>query len=235
MATSLTDQCLIAERLACLRGGRLVFVDLDLTLDAGAALRLTGANGAGKSSLLRLLAGLLDPFDGRIGWRAPAGTVTSIRDLGGDHVAATGYLAFADGVKPTLSVRQDLAFWAAAGGLPRSARGPAVAAALDRLDLGALADLPGRFLSSGQRRRLALARLLLRPKALWLLDEPSVGLDRAAIGLLEAMIADHRAAGGRVVVATHQPIDLPGASDLDLTPYAVPIDAADPSGLEAAV
>lgn len=227
MPMPLADRTLVAERLACLRGGRLVFTDLSFALPAGGALLLTGPNGAGKSSLLRLAAGLLSPFDGWIGWRAADGTGVSLTDAGGEHRGATAYIGFADAVKPTLTVSEDLHFWASVDGVPRPKRADRVADALRRLDIAMLGDMPGRFLSSGQRRRLSLARLLLQPKALWLLDEPSVGLDRSAIGLLESLIADHRAAGGRVLVATHQPIDLPDATALDLGPFAVPIEEAE--------
>ena len=193
--------------LACLRGERLVFRKLALTLASGEALRLTGPNGSGKSSLLRLLAGLARPAAGAILWRD-----TSIADDLDAHRARLLFLGHQEAVKPWLSVAENLAFWAALHGAPPER----VAPALDRLALGAQRDLPARFLSQGQRRRLALARFAAIPARLWLLDEPTVGLDEASVGAVETLIAEHCAAGGLTVVSTHLALRLPGASALEL-------------------
>jgi len=205
--------------LACLRGARLVFEDLSFALEPGGALTLTGPNGAGKSSLLRLMAGLIPPFAGALAWD---GTAVS-KDPDG-HRARVAYAGHADAVKPVLSALDNLAFWAALAD-PREARARA-ALALETVGLAGLADMPGRYLSAGQKRRLALARLLAAPAPVWLLDEPSVGLDTDGRARLEAMIARHRDGGGRVALATHAPIALPGADVLDLADYAVPPGAA---------
>lgn len=184
--------------LQCRRGGRDVFVGLDFTLPAGGALLLTGANGSGKSSLLRLMAGLLRPASGALLWdgRPVAAEAEA-------HAARLHYLGHLDAVKPVLTVAENLTFWAALRG-----GASAVDAALDAFGLTALAAVPGRLLSAGQRRRVALARLLAAPAELWLLDEPSVGLDQASVGRLAAAITAHRAQGGRVVVATHTALEL---------------------------
>lgn len=197
------------ENLACLRGDRLVFAGLGFALDPGDALLLAGPNGSGKSSLLRLMAGLLPAFDGAI--RLNGAVVTRepehLRD-------AISYLGHADAVKPALSVQENLAFWAAL-----SARPGAVDQALQAVDLADIANRPGRFLSSGQRRRLALARLLAAPAPIWLADEPTVGLDRDSVTRFEAMLAAHRDAGGLVVLSSHLPITLPGAQTLNLRDF----------------
>lgn len=195
-----------ARDVACRRGGRIVFEGLDLALAPGEALLLRGPNGSGKSSLLRLLAGLLRPLAGTIRWAGRA-----IADDPPAHRARLHYVAHADGLKAALTVRENLDFAAAlAGGSPRPA------AALEGFDLAALADLPARFLSSGQRRRLALARLLATARPLWLLDEPGVGLDRQSRDRLEGAIARHRGAGGVCVVASHGDVALPDPLVLDL-------------------
>ncbi len=192
--------------LTCVRGDRLVFEGLDFAVDDGAVLFLTGPNGSGKTSLLRLMAGLQ---------RAAAGTLTwNGEPIGGDpdaHRARLRFLAHADAVKPALTVADDLAFWAGWHGM----RDPDAAyRGARRFGLDALWDTPCRFLSAGQRRRLALARLLGAPAALWLLDEPSVGLDRTSIAALEGAIADHCGDGGAAVIATHQDIAAPRSSTL---------------------
>lgn len=194
------------RNLDCRRGGRDVFAGLGFSLDAGGALLLTGQNGSGKSSLLRLMAGLLRPAGGDILWGGqPIGEEPE------DHVRRLHYLGHLDAVKPVLSVRENLRFWA---DLRQGER--RIEAALEHFALSDLAALPGRLLSAGQRRRLALSRLLASPADLWLLDEPSVGLDHASVGKLAAAIADHRKAGGRVVVATHTALDLADAVPLSL-------------------
>ncbi|MGG5808807.1 heme ABC exporter ATP-binding protein CcmA [Falsiroseomonas sp. CW058] len=193
-----------AQDLACWRGERPVFAGLSFTLPPGGALLLTGANGAGKSTLLRLLAGLLPAAEGRLLWRG--------EDVAADrvaHAARLRYLSHQDALKPSLSVAENLRFYARLWG-------GEVAPALDALGLGALSDLPGRVLSSGQKRRLALARLALAPAALWLLDEPTVGLDAASVARLGALLAEHRARGGAVIAATHLPLPLPDAGGLRL-------------------
>ncbi|WP_240932939.1 heme ABC exporter ATP-binding protein CcmA [Pelagibius litoralis] len=201
-----------ARNLDCRRGGRDVFAGLSFSLPAGGALLLTGANGTGKSSLLRLLAGLLRPVGGAILWDGQP-----IDAEPGDHAARLHYLGHLDAVKPVLSAKENLRFWAALRG-----RAASIEPALDHFALSALADIPGRLLSAGQHRRLALARLLASPAELWLLDEPSVGLDHASVGKLAEAIAKHRAGGGRVVVATHMALDMPGAEPLSLDALAPP-------------
>lgn len=211
--------------LASLRGGRLVFAGLDFAVPAGGALRLVGPNGAGKSTLLRLMAGLLRPFAGGLYWHG-----RPVAEAPDDHRLAAAYQGHADTVKPALTMLEALSFWAGlapdAEGGGRQARERARAAlAADGLE--GLAHVPGRYLSSGQRRRLALARLAVDPRPLWLLDEPTVGLDVAAVARLEERLAAHRAGGGLVVLATHTPIALPGADTLDLAEFVVPPDRAD--------
>jgi heme exporter protein A len=212
--------------LTCLRGERLVFAGLAFGLAAGEALVLTGPNGSGKSSLLRLMATLLRPWSGEMTWDG-----VPVREAADDHRARLRYAGHQDGIKPVLSALENLAFWA---GLDRRPDPFARArAALERLGLSRQAGTPGRYLSAGQKRRLNLARLLLGPAPLWLLDEPANGLDRASLTLLEAEIARHRAGGGMVVLATHTDLDLPGARTLRLdafTPQAA--DEDDGSGDE---
>lgn len=191
-----------AEDLACWRAERLVFSGLSFTLAPGEALLLTGSNGAGKSSLLRLLAGLLPPADGKLLWHGQ----DALLDLPA-HARRLRYLGHQDALKPALSARANLALFARLhGGDPE--------AALAALGLSALAELPARVLSSGQKRRLALARLALAPAALWLLDEPTVGLDAASVERLGPLLAAHRLRGGMVAAATHLPLPLPDAREL---------------------
>ena len=186
--------------LACLRAEKLVFAGLDLAFGNGAAVVLEGANGSGKSSLLRLLAGLLAPCDGDATWRG---------------APARRYIGHGDAVNPALSGREALDFWRRLWDAEPAAVGPA----LDAFDLMPVADLPARMMSAGQRRRLALARLLLAPAPVWLLDEPTVGLDAGARAALERALAAHLAAGGAAVLATHVPVALPAATHLSLDAF----------------
>ena len=176
-----------------MRGGRTLFGPLDLALPPGGALLVAGPNGAGKSTLLRILAGLLAPAAGRV-----------------EAHAALRYLGHHDAVKPALSVIENLRFW------QRFHGGGAGDAALATVSLAPLADMPARYLSAGQRRRLALARALDPAAALWLLDEPGNGLDAASVAALEASLAGHRAQVGAVVVVSHAEIALPRAARLEL-------------------
>ena len=195
---------LTAAGLAAFRGERLVFRDLDFAIAAGGALTLTGANGAGKSTLLRLLAGLLRPAAGTLRWND--------QDALADpplHARRVAYVGHLDAVKPALTAAENLRFAARLAGGDSSA-------ALAALGLGELADLPARMLSAGQRRRLALARLALSRAPIWLLDEPTIGLDSASVDRLASLTATHRAAGGLIVAATHLALPLPNAAELRL-------------------
>jgi len=203
--------CLTGQDLSCIRGERLVFAGLSFRLEAGGALVLRGPNGSGKSSLLRLVAGLARPAAGTVAWNG--------QDVAGDraaHCARLAYVGHADAVKPALTVAENLAFWVGlrgGGGDPHGA--------LAQLGLDRQAQVAGRFLSSGERRRLALAHLAACRARLWLLDEPAVGLDRTAQATLEEMIAAHRHGGGMVALSTHTEIALSAADSLDLAAFAV--------------
>ena len=202
----------VGRDLACIRGERVVFEGLGFTLGAGEALVIRGPNGTGKSSLLRLAAGLLRPAAGTLSWDGI--------DIAGDpeaHAARLWYLGHLDAVKPALTVATNLSFWAGLRG-PRDSR--PIAGALERFDLAHVGEAPARLLSAGQRRRLALARLAAAPAQLWCLDEPTVTLDETAVRSLIALIAKHRAEGGRVLIATHHDLDLEGADELRLGPGA---------------
>jgi heme exporter protein A len=179
--------------VACIRGGRLLFEGLDLELAAGEAALVTGPNGAGKSSLLRLAAGLL---------RAAAGEV----------VRAPGAVALADeglALDPRASLSAALQFWARIDGVP-------AAPALEAMGLAHLAAVPVRMLSTGQRKRATLARVVASGARLWLLDEPANGLDADGLERLAAAMAAHRAAGGAILAASHQPIGLEQAKAVAL-------------------
>jgi heme exporter protein A len=195
---------LTAEDVAVFRGERLVFRDLSMTVSTGGALVLAGPNGSGKSTLLRLLAGLVRPAAGRLLWDG----ADALSDLAA-HGRRVAYLGHQDAVKPGLSVTENLRFAAAVSG-------HSIPVALEAVGLQALADLPARMLSAGQKRRLALSRLVLSRASLWLLDEPTLGLDTASIDRFGGLLARHRDAGGMVVAATHLPLPLPGAVGLRL-------------------
>jgi heme exporter protein A len=195
------------QNLSCARGGIAVLSGVTFALSPGQALLLRGPNGVGKTTLLRCIAGLQPPTGGRI-VLPEAGVV---------------YAAHADGVKAMLTVAENLRFWAAVQG---AAGG--VEAAMRAMDLLGLADRPAQNLSAGQRRRLGLARLLLGGRgALWLMDEPTVSLDSASVGLVERAVAAHLAGGGMALIATHQEMQVPGAGVLDLTAFPPPARAAD--------
>jgi heme exporter protein A len=195
--------------LACWRGERLVFRGLSFALGPGGALLLGGPNGSGKSSLLRMMAGLLPPLTGTLLWDG-----VPVAEDRTAHNARLHFIGHQDAVKPVLTTRETIDFW---GGLHGGNTGMH---ALERFGLAALADTPCRYLSAGQKKRLSLARLLASPAPLWLLDEPTTGLDAASVEALEAAMREHRAAGGIVVAATHIALDLAGAASLSLADYA---------------
>lgn len=208
-----------AEGLACLRGGRPVFADLSFELPPGEILLLVGPNGSGKSSLLRVLAGLLRPALGQLTWDGEPVQ----RDLVA-HFERLHYVGHQTSLKPRLTVRENLAFW---GELRGGAKEGAVETALERLALERLAPQPAEVLSSGQRRRLALARLLVASTPLWLLDEPTVGLDDANIARLRSVIEEHRAGGGAAVIATHLDLGLNHEQTLSLGDFAPSAEMAE--------
>ncbi|MFT4057163.1 MAG: heme ABC exporter ATP-binding protein CcmA [Novosphingobium sp.] len=185
-----------ATDLACRRGDRLLFAGLSLALESGEALQVAGHNGIGKSSLLRILAGLAPAFEGTV---AVDGVV--------------GLLDERPALDPALPLGRALAFW-------RQLDGAGGEVHLKRLGLAALLDVPVRYLSTGQKKRAAFARLLGQGAKVWLLDEPLNGLDGHAVELAEAITAEHCAGGGVAVIASHQPFRLPGLRTLHLSEFA---------------
>lgn len=202
-----------------MRAGRKVFEGLSFALAPGDALLLRGANGSGKSTLLRCLAGLLRPAAGVL--RRDGADIAGEPEA---HRRRLRYLGHHEAVKPQLSVAENLRFTAALAGVGA----PDVEAALDAMGIARLGDLPARYLSAGQRRRLALARLVAAPAPLWLLDEPLSGLDAAAAARFAEMVAAQRQAGGMVVLSVHGPLEVPGAAELDLGRFA-PVYRAEPA------
>lgn len=193
-----------ASDLACRRGGRQVFSGLGFTLAAGEALIVTGRNGAGKSSLLRLLAGLIRPAAGQLVLEGADPELTLAEQA---H-----YLGHQDALKPSLSVQENISFWT---DFLHGAHA-ATASALAAVGLDRIAHLPAAYLSAGQRRRLSLARLIAVPRRIWLLDEPTAALDSAGQAALAALMSEHLATGGLIVAATHGSIGLQRPQELSL-------------------
>jgi heme exporter protein A len=190
-----------------MRGGRLVFAGVSFALATGDVLLLRGPNGAGKSSLLRLLAGLLEPAAGSMSWNG-----RPVREDPAEHRARLHLVGHGNAIKGALTVRENLHFAVAVSGAP-AAR---IDRALAGFDLTALADAPAAYLSAGQKRRLALGRLLAAARPLWLLDEPDAGLDAANREHLVRAVAGHRADGGIAVIATHGDIGIAAPQVLEL-------------------
>ena len=188
---------LAAENLACRRGERLLFRKFAFRLESGAACHVTGANGAGKTTLLRALAGLTTPY---------AGSVTR----GG----ALGLLDERTGLDPDLPLGKALDFWERIDGCTRPER------AITILGLATLLEVPVRFLSTGQKKRAALAALLNRAVPIWLLDEPLSGLDTASQGLVSLLVREHCESGGIALIASHQPLDVPGMTSFAIEDFA---------------
>lgn len=189
-----TTARIAAHDLACRRGDRVLFRGLSFTLNPGEALQVSGANGVGKSSLLRIIAGLARPFTGRI-----------------EHGGKIGLVDEQPALDPQLPLADALAFWNRIDG--------GTHAPLEALGLATLLDVPVRYLSTGQRKRAAMARLIGQNAAIWLLDEPLNGLDVAAARLIETLTAAHCAKGGIALIASHQPFALAGMRGLTLADY----------------
>ena len=205
---------LSAHDLGCVRGGREVFEGVNFTVAAGEALAVTGRNGAGKTTLLRLIAGLLEPAHGRLELTGGAGEATLAEQA---H-----YLGHRDALKPALSVLENLQFWGAYLG-DKDASIAAGLTALEAVALDGLAGLPAAYLSAGQRRRLAIARLVAAPRPIWLLDEPTAALDTASQERLADLMRSHLAGGGIIVAATHGPLGLDGVKELRIEPPVYPL------------
>ncbi|MCU0729703.1 MAG: heme ABC exporter ATP-binding protein CcmA [Sphingopyxis sp.] len=192
-----------ATGLSCIRGQRLLWRGMDFALAPGGAIYLTGANGIGKSSLLRMIAGLLPAASGTIARPVRCALIDERLAL-----------------ESRLAVYDSLLFWARIDG----ASGQALTAAMEQCGIAHLRDVPVRFLSTGQRKRAALAAMLCADAPLWLLDEPANGLDRSAVTMLETVMARHRAGGGGIVYASHQTLAVEGAQQIDLAIHA-PVEA----------
>ena len=198
-----------AAELECERGGWVLFRGLSFALQAGESLRIAGANGSGKTSLLRILCGLLPPAGGEVRWRG-----APIRGLREEYSSQLVYLGHAPAVKDDLSAAENLAISCALADVPAQAQ--AIAEALGRFGLAGKSQ-PSRRLSQGQRRRAALARRALSAaRPLWLLDEPFSALDVAGVALLRDLIEAHLARGGAVVFTTHQDAGIDSARVVDL-------------------
>ncbi|WP_404372748.1 heme ABC exporter ATP-binding protein CcmA [Sphingomonas sp. MMS24-J45] len=185
------------DDVTCVRGGRTLFEHLSFAIDQGGAALVSGPNGVGKSSLIRVAAGLLRPATGEV-----------------SGVPTRALMAEAAALDPALRLVDALGFWARLDAVD-DARGR-VTRALEAVGLAHIAEVPVRLLSTGQRRRAALARVVASKAPLWLLDEPANGLDVASVAMLERLIGAHRKGGGAVLVATHTPIALPDAVAVSL-------------------
>lgn len=206
----MTPSMLSAHELACERGERLLFKNLDIELGNGEALLVRGGNGHGKTSLLRILCGLSVPAAGVVRWRGEP--ISRAHEQYGREMA---YLGHANGIKDDLTPVENLRLAAALGG--RALELDAAVSALEKVGLSRCLDIPARVLSFGQRRRVALAGLMTAGALLWILDEPLTGLDVHGVAMVEQMIRDHVLAGGLAIMTTHQPLALDGLTPKSLT------------------
>lgn len=202
----MSDDATLLEAVCvgCIRGGRELFSAFSCRVTNGDVLFVEGANGAGKTSLLRILAGLLEPTDGEVRWAGH-----SIRHTRSEYNRALTYIGHAAGVNDNLTVCENMRVWSGVGA-PRS--GVNVDEALAQFGLADYGDAPAGCLSAGQRRRIALARLLVEDSRVWLLDEPFAALDADGRATVERLLDWHVKAGGTAVVTTHQPMSLAGCN-----------------------
>ncbi|PDS79605.1 heme ABC exporter ATP-binding protein CcmA [Rhizobium sp. L43] len=203
---------LTAENLAARRGEDLIFVNISFHLAAGEALVLTGRNGSGKSTLLRVVAGLLKPEKGTVIFRDGEGRKD--RHPG----EASHYLGHRNAMKNELTVAENLEFWRAFLGHPTA--GLPLEEAVEAVGLSGITHLPFGYLSAGQQRRIAFAKLLVAHRPVWILDEPTAALDASADRLLAELITAHLAQGGIVLAATHQPLGLENVQEMKMTGFA---------------
>ncbi|MDR9783331.1 heme ABC exporter ATP-binding protein CcmA [Rhizobium redzepovicii] len=201
---------LTAENLAARRGEDLIFVNISFHLAAGGALVLTGRNGSGKSTLLRVVAGLLRPDKGTVIFRDGEGRED--RHPG----EASHYLGHRNAMKNELTVAENLDFWRSFLG----STGSSVEDAANAVGLSGITHLPFGYLSAGQQRRIAFAKLLVAHRPVWILDEPTAALDASADRLLAGLIEAHLAEGGIVLAATHQPLGLKNTQELKMTGFS---------------
>ena len=210
----MSDGLFAARGLACMRGDRTLFAGLSLELAEGQALHVRGPNGLGKTTLLRALCGLSRPARGEVRWRGEL-----ITDLADDFTAEVAYVGHLNGIQGDLTAGENLEV-ARRVFARRTTPPQVVSEALERVGLRAIADRPARYLSQGQKRRLALARLLVLRRPLWILDEPFTALDAASVAGLSALIGEHLAAGGLALIVSHQAFDIPGIEDFELARYS---------------
>ena len=204
---------LVAEGLSAKRGEDLIFQDISFEIASGEALVVKGANGSGKSTLLRVLAGLLPAHSGAAKLLAAAHPVERVGE-------AAHYLGHRNAMKRELTVEENLSFWQSFFGDFAGGTGLPVIEAVEAVGLGGIAHLPFGYLSAGQQRRMAMAKLLVSWRPVWILDEPTAALDAAAETMFAGLVTAHLARGGIAIAATHQPLGLEGAKELRMTGFA---------------
>jgi len=200
------------ESLTCIRGDRVVFTNLNFSIEEGEVLNLQGPNGSGKSTLLRLMAGLISPLEGKLIWN---GSEVQIQER--DFCIYFHYVGHQDAIKNALTVEENLRFWSDLRSLGQNEY--MIKRALDTFSLTDLSSLPARFLSAGQRKRLNLTRLCAITAPLWILDEPANSLDKASSEILYDLIKTHQKEGGILAIATHD-IVMPGSKILNITDFS---------------
>lgn len=195
--------------LECVRGDRPLFRHLSFVLKPGDLLHVAGVNGSGKTTLLRTLCGLTRAHAGEIHWNG-----SRVRELGDDYRAELTYVGHANGIQGDLNPRENLGIAASLSGNANAVR---IDAALERMGLAPYCHFPSKILSQGQKRRLALGRLLVEKRPLWILDEPLSGLDVNSVSLMTTILVEHLAEGGLIVITSHQEIDVKTKTLLHIT------------------